>query len=72
MSEVIDATGLSCPKPVMLMVKKLKSIENGEFSIIVDNDTAKENVCRTAEERNGKIISIEREQGNYVINIGTK
>src|SRR5512138_225966 len=42
MSEIIDAKGLLCPKPVMLAKKALDS--GKEFTIVVDNQTAAENV----------------------------
>ena len=41
----IDARGLSCPQPVLLAQK---AIEEGQlsFEVIVDNETAKENILR--------------------------
>ena len=41
----IDARGLSCPQPVLLAQK---AIEEGQVSleVIVDNETARENIFR--------------------------
>lgn len=40
-----DARGLSCPQPVLMAKKTMEKSPKG-FVIIVDNDTAKENVKR--------------------------
>lgn len=44
----IDAKGLACPQPVLLLKNALKTKEN-EYEIVVDNMTAKENVSRFAQ-----------------------
>ncbi|MFZ5353930.1 MAG: sulfurtransferase-like selenium metabolism protein YedF [Bacillota bacterium] len=44
----IDARGLSCPQPVILIKKALEEITEGEVIAIVDNTTARENVSRLA------------------------
>ncbi len=41
---IIDARGLSCPEPVVLTKKALDI--HSEFAVLVDNETAKENVQR--------------------------
>jgi len=46
MKEVIDARGLACPQPVILTKNKMK--EFAEIEVIVDNETAYENICRLA------------------------
>lgn len=48
MSNVVDARGYLCPQPVMILVKTMKAVGEGEFEILVDNQTSRENVCRTA------------------------
>lgn len=58
MADIVDARGLLCPLPVMLLVKKMKEIQFGEFEILVDDLTAKENICRTAEGKSWKIKEI--------------
>ncbi len=45
---VIDARGLSCPEPVILLMKAMKKGEK-TYTILVDNAAAKENTTRYAE-----------------------
>lgn len=50
MSTTIDARGLSCPQPVILVQK---AIEKGNFplEVLVDTVTARENIERYAERK---------------------
>ena len=48
--KTVDARGLSCPQPV-LMAKKALEAEDA-ISVLVDNNTAKENVSRFARSQN--------------------
>ena len=45
MSELVDARGLACPAPV---VKTKDALKGGaaEIEVLVDNPTARDNVCR--------------------------
>ena len=45
----IDAKGLVCPQPVVLSKKALAEIESGEVVVCVDNETARNNIKRMAE-----------------------
>ncbi|HPR38549.1 MAG TPA: sulfurtransferase-like selenium metabolism protein YedF [Spirochaetota bacterium] len=56
METIIDAKGLACPQPVVLTKKALEN--NDSVTVIVDNETAKENVSRLAE-KSGCSISVE-------------
>ncbi len=56
MSKTIDAKGLACPQPVILTKKALET--ESEVTVIVDNETARENVTRLAE-KSGCAISVE-------------
>lgn len=47
----IDARGLGCPKPVILLKKEIEKIDSGIVLIIVDNEIAKENVRKFAESK---------------------
>ena len=52
MSKIVDASGLSCPEPVILTRKALKEAlkeDTGKVCIIVDTMTHVENCTRTAE-----------------------
>jgi len=46
--ERIDARGLSCPQPVVLTKNHIDKIGSGEFEIIVDTGTARDNISRLA------------------------
>ena len=58
----VDARGLSCPQPVVLTMEALK--KNAEaYEILVDNQTALNNVSRFAKNA-GKTVSF-IESGEY-------
>ncbi len=44
----IDARGLSCPQPVVMAKNYSDKIGSGEFEIIVDTGTARDNITRLA------------------------
>jgi tRNA 2-thiouridine synthesizing protein A len=46
--ERIDARGLSCPQPVVLTKSFIDKTDSGEFEIIVDTGTARDNISRLA------------------------
>ncbi|HEY5498152.1 MAG TPA: sulfurtransferase TusA family protein, partial [Syntrophales bacterium] len=46
MPVTVDARGLACPQPVILVKKTIE--ENEEVTVFVDNDTAVENIRRLA------------------------
>ena len=46
MKTTVDARGLACPQPVLLAKKAIE--ENEEVTVLVDNDTAVENIRRLA------------------------
>jgi len=54
MSNIVDARGLSCPQPVMLVQK---AIAAGELPIVVlvDTATSRENVRRMAQAKGLKV-----------------
>lgn len=45
---MLDARGLSCPEPVIMIRKAMMSGEK-EYEMIVDNTVSKENVTRYAQ-----------------------
>ncbi len=53
----INARGLACPEPVLLSKKALDEIEHGEVVVLVDSETAKENISRMAKHE-GCTVSI--------------
>lgn len=69
MSIEIDARGLSCPQPVLMALDAIKAAGRGELTILVDTDTAKENVSRSAESRGWTIRDIVEDGDEYRIAI---
>lgn len=57
----IDARGLDCPKPVILIKKALEGAD--EASILVDNQTARENVARFGENAGCSVTILENQEG---------
>jgi selenium metabolism protein YedF len=66
MKKEIDARGLDCPEPVILAKKTIE--EEGDCSIIVDNEAARDNVCRMAESQ-GCDVRVEEREDTYHIRI---
>lgn len=60
---VIDARGLSCPQPVILLKKELDK-QPTAAEIIVDNATAKENTTRFATNA-GYAVAVEEAPGEF-------
>jgi TusA-related sulfurtransferase len=50
----IDARGLSCPEPVILISQAMKNGESA-YEITVDNRVSRENVTRYAEHQGYKV-----------------
>ena len=48
MAATVDARGLSCPQPVIMILDEIKNGDDPEIIILVDTDTSKENVTRAA------------------------
>jgi TusA-related sulfurtransferase len=69
MSDVItvNASGLSCPQPVMMTKKALSGIDSGRVEVLVDTATSRNNVSRFAENKGWKVSTEEREGGYRVI-----
>ncbi len=65
MAERIDARGLSCPQPVVLTQKAIKS-GLPEFEVLVDSEVSRENVTRCLE-NNKMIVETSSEGDTYVI-----
>ena len=67
MSEFINAKGLNCPQPVVLTKKALDNFN--DVTVLVDNDTAVENIKRLAESNGCKIDITNLDDGTYKINL---
>lgn len=67
MSELIDARGLSCPEPVIMIRKAMASKEEC-YEMVVDNNVSKENVTRYATHQ-GYQVEVEEKGGEYCLHI---
>lgn len=65
MSEIqkVDARGLSCPQPVLLTQNVIKKLEKGIVEVLVDSNTARDNVKRTATNAGWQVNIQELEDG---------
>jgi len=61
----LDARGLSCPEPVIIIRKAMMSGE-AAYEMTVDNVTSKENVTRYAEHQ-GYAVSVTENGGEYTL-----
>ncbi|GAA0127031.1 sulfurtransferase-like selenium metabolism protein YedF [Clostridium sp. ATCC 25772] len=68
MSKVIDCKGLNCPLPVINTKKYFDGIESGLATTVVDNEVAKNNVMKFAENAGFK-VNFEEKNSLYYINI---
>ncbi|MER1992988.1 MAG: sulfurtransferase TusA family protein [Eubacteriales bacterium] len=64
----LDARGLSCPEPVIMISQAMKSGE-AAYEILVDNRVSRENVTRFAEHQ-GYRVSVTENDGEYTLVIG--
>lgn len=62
---IIDTCGMSCPQPVLMTKKALEKNPEGA-DIIVDNNTARENVVRFLE-NSGYTASVTEKDDTYII-----
>ncbi len=46
--EKIDARGLSCPQPVLMLLEATGNMKSGEIEVLIDNECSRENVSRAA------------------------
>ena len=61
----LDARGLSCPEPVILIRKAMQSGE-AAYEMMVDNHAARENVTRYAEHQ-GYAVTVRQEGSDYTL-----
>ncbi len=69
MSNRLDASGLSCPQPVLLTLNKIKQMKSGQIMIQVDTDTSKENVSRAAHSQGWNVIDVQENETGYQLTI---
>lgn len=66
---MIDARGLACPMPVVLAKKELAKSDS--FVIMVDNETAKQNVTRFGQ-NNGCTVTCREVDEDYELTLERK
>lgn len=68
--KIVDATGLTCPQPVVLAKQAIET--NEKVRVIVDNDTALENVRRLGTKLGCDVASEAKEGGKFEITLTRK
>lgn len=63
---MVDARGLSCPLPVVMVQKAVKKDAPQRLEVLVDNPCAVENVRRFAGHA-GYGVSVTEEKGEYTL-----
>lgn len=67
--QTLDARGLACPGPVIMLKKALEDGCRNIMDVIVDNAAAKENVSRYAIHSGCGIVSVREDQGVFTLSI---
>lgn len=65
----IDTRGLSCPQPVLLTLEAIKRLDKGQITVLVDTDTAKENVIRAAASQGWQLSEMQEEGMEYSLTL---
>ena len=63
----LDARGLSCPEPV-IMIRKAMASNDSEYEMVVDNNVSKENVTRYATHQ-GYTVNVTEKDNEYYLSI---
>ena len=63
--EQLDARGLSCPEPV-IMIRKAMLSGGAAYEMVVDNPASRENVTRYAEHEGYK-VAVTEQGGEYTL-----
>lgn len=69
MDNIINCKGLNCPEPVINTKKYFDSIDEGESTVIVDNEIAKNNIIKFAKSNNYLSEIIKQENELYYIKV---
>ncbi len=65
--EVLDARGLSCPQPIMVVNKAIKKLSRGTIEVLVDSGTARDNVSRFAQSAGWTVTVEDQPENSYKI-----
>jgi len=66
-TKIIDAKGLACPQPVVLTKQALDEISQGDMCVLVDNETARDNVSRLATSKGCSVCIIDKGESVFEI-----
>lgn len=66
---MIDARGLSCPMPVLMVQKAVKNGGPGELEVAVDNRCAVENVTRFARNAGYEVTVAEQGEEEFLLKL---
>ncbi|GAB4260992.1 sulfurtransferase TusA family protein [Deferrisoma sp.] len=69
MHEIVDARGLSCPQPVLEVLRHIRAGRVETLEVLVDTDTAKENVIRAARSQGWGVKEVSPEETGYRITV---
>ena len=65
---MVDARGLVCPMPVVMVQKAVKTEQPDSLRVLVDNQCAVENVTRFAR-HSGYEVAVTEENGEYTLTL---
>ena len=65
---MVDARGLSCPMPVVMVQKEVNKNSPAELTVLVDNQCAVENVSRFAGSRGYK-VSVKADGDDFTLTL---
>ena len=65
MMKHLDARGLSCPEPV-IMIRKAMMGKEDRYEMVVDNPTSRENVTRYARHQ-GYQVTVTKQGGEFTL-----
>lgn len=65
---MVDARGMACPMPVVMVQKAVKNGAPAELTVMVDNQCAVENVTRFAQSQ-GYTISVANDGEDFTLTL---
>ncbi len=67
--KTVDARGLSCPEPVLLVMEAVKGLDGGTIDVMVDTATSCENVVRMAESLSCTVKVTDAGEESFVVHV---
>lgn len=65
MANLTDLRGLSCPIPLLKTIEALSAAD--KVSVLVDEETPMENICKFAKGRNYTVECVESSEGYTIV-----